>query len=121
MEGSVSEGDWELLCMAEGAKCAQLVPCSQCFVVKLESPFFQRHMKNKVLLSWCNTTGSCNKVLSPQIWDKLCGAYAYVSHFSDVLALTDTQGSVSAAGSRSHAGTWEVSLSYSLLQLYFKV
>lgn len=78
-------------------------------------------MKNKVLLSWCNATGSSNKVLSPQILDKPCGAYAYVSHSSDILALTDTWGFVSAAGSRSHAGTEVDSLSYSLLQPYFKV
>lgn len=121
MEGSVGIGAQELSFMAAGVKHPQFVPCSQSFVAKLESHFFKRHMKNKVLLSWCNATGSSNKVLSPQIRDKLCGAYAYVSHFSDILALTDTWGSVSAAGSRSHAGTEAVSLSYSLLQPYFKV
>lgn len=89
--------------------------------MELEKPFFQEAHEKKVLLSWCNATGSSNKVLSPKIQDKLGGEYAYVSHFSDFLAVTNTQAFVSAAGSRCHAGTWVVSLCYSLLQPYFKV
>lgn len=121
MEGSVGAGAEEFAFIAAGAKRAQLCPVMLMLYNETRKDFFSRGTRKKLLLSWCNATGSSNKVLSPKIQDKLCGAYAYVSHFSDFLAFTDTRGFVSAAGSRSHAGTWAVSLRYSLLQPYFKV
>lgn len=47
MEGSVGAGAEELSFIAAGAKRAQLVPCSQCFVMKLERPFFKEVHEKK--------------------------------------------------------------------------
>lgn len=85
---------------------------SGCFVIKLERPYFQETREKKLLLSRCNATSSSNKVFSPKIQDKLRGTYSHVSHFLHFLEGRDTQGFVSAAGSRSHAGTQAASLCY---------
>lgn len=121
MEGSVAAGAEELSWIAVGAKPAQLVPCSQCFLMKLERPFFQEVHEKKCIWAGVTLQAALIRCSLQKIQHKFCGAYAFVSHFSDFLTFTDTWGFVSAAGSRSHTGTWVVSLRYSLFQLYFKL